>query len=249
MDRDLLHSAIRAQQRLGIRPRRNHRPRQAQVLRRRRLPALQPGDQRIEPLAGAAESATPHLGYTQSLTDSIDTTPINGGDGLGPNLISTDNTVYGIVTDNNAVMFAAKYAWDPNQVFAGYEYIWQNNPQNPLGVGASDQGGYIMSGVEDNNLDSEKLVNIWWTGAKYTYRSKTDFTFAWYQQRQNDFRLPPTCSPSAGFRASCAGTLNEGSLLCGSSLHQAFRRFAGIAYSWVSGGLAIAIPHGPGVPV
>jgi predicted porin len=44
--------------------------------------------------------------------------------------------------DNNAVMVAAKYKWDPFKFFAGYEYIWQNNPSNPLGVGASDQGGY-----------------------------------------------------------------------------------------------------------
>lgn len=65
-----------------------------------------------------------------------------------------------------------------------------------LGVGASDQGGYSMSGVEDNNLDSEKLVNIWWTGVKYTYQKKTDFTLSWYQQRQNDFRsLPTACAP------------------------------------------------------
>jgi hypothetical protein len=117
-----------------------------------------------------------------------------------------------------------------------------------LGVGASDQGGYFMSGVEDNNLDSEKLVNIWWTGAKYTYRSKTDVTFAWYQQRQNDFRLPPNCSAAAGFRASCAGTLNEESLYLDHHFTKRFDTFAGIAYSYVSGGLAIAIPHGPGVP-
>jgi len=179
----------------------------------------------------------------QSTTDSINTNPING-----TNLIDTHNTVYGIVTDNYAVMFAAKYAWDPVKFFAGYEYIWQNNPKNPLGVGASDQGGYFMSGVEDNNLDSQKLVNIWWTGAKYTYQSKTDFTFAWYQQRQNDFRSPPTCSPSAGFRSSCAGTLNEGSLFADHHFTKRFDGFAGIAYSWVSGGLAIAIPHKPGVP-
>ncbi|MFZ0822699.1 MAG: porin [Terriglobales bacterium] len=201
----------------------------------------------LNPLLGPQSPATPHLGYTQSLTDSIDTTPINGGDGLGPNLISTDNTVYGIVTDNNAVMFAAKYVWDPFKFFAGYEYIWQNNPRNPLGVGASDQGGYIMSGVEDNNLDSEKLVNIWWTGVKYTYRSKTDFTFAWYQQRQNDFRVPPTCTPQS-FRASCAGSLNEGSFYVDHHFTKRFDGFAGIAYSYVSGGLAIAIPHKPGVP-
>jgi predicted porin len=179
----------------------------------------------------------------QSTTDSINSNPITG-----TNLIDTNNTVYGIVTDNNAIMFAAKYTWDWFKVFAGYEYIWQNNPADPLGVGASDQGGYIMSGVEDNNLDSEKLVQIWWTGAKYTYRSKTDITFSWYQQRQNDFRYPQTCSPSAGFRASCAGTLNEGSLYVDHHFTKRFDGFVGIAYSYVSGGLAIAIPHGPGVP-
>jgi predicted porin len=198
----------------------------------------------LNPLLGPQSLAAPY----QSTTDSINTNPINGGPGMGPNLIDPNDTVYGIVTDNNAIMVAAKYAWNPFKFFAGYEYIWQNNPANPLGVGAEDQGGYVMSGVEDNNLDSEKLVNIWWTGVKYTYRSKTDFTFSWYQQRQNDFRLPPTCSVADGFRASCAGTLNEGSLYADHHFTKRFDAFAGIAYSYVSGGLAIAIPHGPGVP-
>jgi predicted porin len=195
----------------------------------------------LNPLLGPqSQSASQSF---QSTTDSIDTTPITG-----TNLIDPNDTVYGIVTDNYGIMVAAKYAWDPFKFFAGYEYIWQNNPKNPLGVGASDQGGYIMSGVEDNNLDNEKLVHIWWTGAKYTYQKKTDITFSWYQQRQNDFRYPPTCSASAGFRSSCAGTLNEGSLYVDHHFTKRFDGFAGIAYSWVSGGLAIAIPHGPGVP-
>ena len=194
----------------------------------------------LNPLLGPQ---SPTASY-QSTIDSINTNPITGG----VNLIETNNTVYGIVTDNRAIMAAAKYTRDPFKFFAGYEYIWQNNPSNPLGVGASDQGGYFMSGVEDNNLDSEKLVNIWWTGVKYTYRSKTDFTFSWYQQRQNDFRVPPTCSPSTGFRSSCAGTLNEGSLYADHHFTKRFDGFAGIAYSYVSGGLAIAIPHKPGVP-
>jgi predicted porin len=197
----------------------------------------------LNPLLGPQSLAAPY----QSTTDSINTNPINGGAGMGPNLIDPNDTVYGIVTDNNAVMVAAKYALDRVKFFAGYEYIWQNNPSNPLGVGASDQGGYIMSGVEDKNLDSEKLVQIWWTGVKYTYRSKTDFTLSWYQQRQNTFRVPPTCVPG-NFRASCAGTLNEGSFYVDHHFTKRFDAFAGIAYSWVSGGLAIAIPHGPGVP-
>jgi predicted porin len=179
----------------------------------------------------------------QSTTDSINTNPINGA-----NLIGTANTVYGIVTDNNAAMFAARYTWDPFKFYGGYEYIQQNNPSQPLGVGALDQGGYLMSGVEDNNLDTTKVVQIWWTGVKYTYRGKTDVTASWYQQRQNDFRLPSTCSVAAGFRSSCAGTLNEGSLYVDHHFTKRFDAFAGIAYSWVTGGLDIAIPHGPGVP-
>jgi predicted porin len=197
----------------------------------------------LNPLLGPQSPTQPY----QSTTDSINTNPINGGAGLGPNLVDPADTLYGIVTDNNAAMFAARYKWEELRFFAGYEYIWQNNPANPLGVGAADQGGYNLSGVEDNNLDSEKLVNIWWTGAKYTYRKKTDFTFAWYQQRQNTFRVPPTCVPG-NFRSSCAGTLNEGSLYADHHFTKRFDGFAGIAYSWVTGGLAIAIPHGPGVP-
>ena len=192
----------------------------------------------LNPLLGPQSPTQPY----QSTTDSINTNPITG-----TNLIDPNDTVYGIVTDNYGIMVAAKYAWEPFKFFAGYEYIRQNNPKNPLGVGASDQGGYNVSGVEDNNLDSEKLLNIWWTGVKYTYRSKTDFTFSWYQQRQNTFRVPPTCVPG-NFRSSCVGTLNEGSLYVDHHFTKRFDGFAGIAYSWVSGGLAIAIPHGPGVP-
>jgi predicted porin len=193
----------------------------------------------LNPLLGPQSPSAPY----QSTTDSINTNPINGA-----NLIGTANTVYGIVTDNSAVMAAAKYTWDPVKLFAGFEWIWQTNPADPLGVGASDQGGYVMSGVEDNNLDSPKIVQIWWMGGKYALDRKTDVTLAWYHQQQNDFRRPSACSAEAGFRASCAGDLDEVSLYADHHFTKRFDGFAGIAYSWVSGGLAIAIPHGPGVP-
>ena len=179
----------------------------------------------------------------QNTTDSVNTNPITGA-----NLISTDNTLYGIVTDNNAFMATAKVTGEQWRFYLGYEYIWFNNPHDPLGVGASDQGGYILSGVEDNNLDSERRFQIWFTGAKYAYTPKTDITFAWYEQLQNDFRVPQTCNATAGFRASCAGALNEGSIYTDHHFTKRFDAFAGLSYSFVYGGPAIAIPHGPGVP-
>ncbi len=192
----------------------------------------------LNPLLGAQSPTQPY----QSTTDSINTNPITG-----PNLIDTANTLYGIVTDNSALMVAAKYTWDPFKFYGGYEHIQQFNPDHPLGVGASDQGGYILSGVEDNNLDTPKTVQIWWTGVKYAYDSKTDITTAWYHQAQNTFRAPPTCVPG-NMRSSCAGDLNEFSLYLDHHFTKRFDVFAGITYSDVSGGLAIAIPHGPGVP-
>jgi predicted porin len=193
----------------------------------------------LNPLLGPQSRSAPY----QSTLNSINTNPVTGA-----NLIGTANTLYGIVTDNTAVMVAAKYTWQPFKFFGGYEHILQNNPATPLGVGASDQGGYILSGVEDNNLDSSKIVQIWWTGVKYAIDSKTEITLSYYEQLQNDFRIPSTCSQTAGFRSSCAGTLNEASLYADHHFTKRFDAFAGITYSDVSGGLAIAIPHGPGVP-
>jgi hypothetical protein len=41
--------------------------------------------------------------------------------------------------------------------------------------------------------------------------------------------------------------LNEGSFYVDHHFTKRFDSFAGLAYSYVNGGLAIAIPHGPGV--
>jgi predicted porin len=192
----------------------------------------------LNPLLGAESRTQPY----QSTLNSVNTNPITGA-----NLIGTNNTEYGIVTDNTAILLAAKYTWDPFKFFVGYEHIQQFNPSNPLGIGASAQGGYLLSGVEDKNLDSPKLVQVAWTGVKYAYDSKTDITLSAYHQWQNDFRVPSACPPSS-FRASCSGFLNEVSLYTDHHFTKRFDAYAGIAYSNVSGGLAIAIPHGPGVP-
>jgi predicted porin len=147
----------------------------------------------LNPLLGPQ---SPTASY-QSTTDSINTNPING-----TNLIGTTNTLYGIVTDNDAFMGAARYTWDHFKAFAGYEYIRQTNPANPLGIGASDQGGYVLSGVEDNNLDSPKLVQIWWTGVKYAYNGRLPQFVLRHARRGVDLPQP--------------------------SLHQASRRFCRI---------------------
>jgi hypothetical protein len=193
----------------------------------------------VNPLLGAQSLSAPY----QSVDDSINTNKITGA-----NLIGTNNTEYGIVTDNTAVMLAAKYVWDPFKFYGGYEHIQQFNPKYPLGIGATAQGGYELSGVEDNNLDSPKNVQVAWLGVKYAYDTKSVLTVSYYREIQNDFRIPALCSATAGFRSSCGGNLNEVSVYVDYHVTTRFDAYAGIAYSNVSGGLDIAIPHGPGVP-
>jgi hypothetical protein len=59
------------------------------------------------------------------------------------------------------------------------------------------------------------------------------------------FRRP---APRSRFPQFLRGYLNEWSLYADHHFTKRFDGFAGIAYSYVRGGLAIAIPHGPGVP-
>ncbi|MGP8033987.1 MAG: porin [Steroidobacteraceae bacterium] len=192
----------------------------------------------VNPLLGPQSPTQPY----QSTVNSINMNQITGA-----NVIDPANSEYGIVTDNTALMVAARYAWDPFRFYAGYEHIRQDNPSDPLGVGAPAQGGYLLSGVEDNNLDSPKIVQVWWTGVRYAFDARTDIVLSYYHEEQNDFRVPPTCTPTS-YRSSCAGTLNEVSLFVDHHFTKRFDVYGGVAYSNVSGGLAIAIPHGPGVP-
>jgi predicted porin len=191
----------------------------------------------VNPLLGPQSPTQPY----QSTTNSINQNPITGA-----NLIGTDNTEYGIVTDNTAVMAAIRYVWEPLRLYAGYEHIRYDNPSSPLGIGATAQGGYRLSGVEDNNLDSPRVTQVWWTGVRFAFDKNTDFALSYYHQQQNDYRVPPTCTP-ASFRSSCAGTLEEISLYVDHHFTRRFDVYGGVAYSDVSGGLAVAIPHGPGV--
>ena len=194
----------------------------------------------LNPLLGPT-SLSP-AGQYQSTLNSINTNPITG-----TNLIGMAGTVYGIVTDNTAIMVAARYTLGRVKLFAGYEHILYKNPANPLGIGATAQGGYVLSGVEDNNLDSNKITQIGWGGIKYAWDTRTDLSLAYYRQGQNTFRVPAVCTPSS-MRASCSGTLQEASAYVDHHFTRHFDLYGGLAWSHVAGGLAIAIPHGPGVP-
>jgi hypothetical protein len=74
----------------------------------------------LNPLLGA-QSATPSAAY-RSTMDGVNEIAITGN-----NLIPTADTLYGVVTDDNAILGTMKYTGDLFKIFGGFEYIWQNN--------------------------------------------------------------------------------------------------------------------------
>ena len=196
----------------------------------------------LNPLLGPSSLSAPY----QSTLNSINTNPINGA-----NLIGTTDTEYGIVTDNTAVMVGAKYAWDRFKFFGGCEHIRMLNPANPLGVGATAQGGYLLSGVEDNNLDSPKIVQVFWTGVKYAFDGKTDVTLSYYQRGSE--RLPRSVDLLGCGRASRSSLRGHAwtrppSMRTITSPGVSTSIPAPSVSPTSAAAPAIAIPHGPGVP-
>jgi len=124
-------------------------------------------------------------------------------------------------------------------------------PGEPVGRWRFGSGGYIMSGAKTIILILKSWCRSGWTGAKYTYRKKTDVAFAWYQQRQNDFRIPSTCSTTP-VSVICARPARAASTRGRSNLDHHFTKrfdsFAGVAYSFVSGVWTSPFLMGPGVP-
>ena len=73
-----------------------------------------------------------------------------------------------------------------------------NNPQDNLGIGATnDQGGYRLSQVNNYFYAHPRVLQTVWTGVKYAYDPKTDITLAYYHVNQNQYG-------SAGQDATCS---------------------------------------------
>ena len=124
-------------------------------------------------------------------------------------------------------MAAAKYVWDPFKFYAGYAHIRQTNPSEPLGVGATAQGGYLLSGVEDNNLDSPKIVQVAWTGVKYALPQSDRFYGLLLPRMAERLSHPVHLLGDRRVSLFMLGLPQRGVVLHGSPLHHAFRRLCG----------------------
>jgi predicted porin len=163
----------------------------------------------------------------------VNASGINTGLGALPATIS-DNTVFQV---------AGRYTIGPVKLFAGYEYIRYENPNNPLAPGAFIEGGYTVFAPNNTNFTSAKTLQTFWVGARYAATRDLDLTVAYYHESQNAFLSPggavtnPGGNCTTAVAASCSGQLDAVSFVADWRFARHMDLFAGVMWSQAQNGL------------
>ena len=123
----------------------------------------------------------------------------------------------------------------PAKLFAGYEHIAYANPAHPLAADVTDIGGYTLSTVNNAAYANHKVLQIAWTGVRYSLTPSLELSGAYYRYDQNSYKGNGCANTSA---SSCSGTMNALSAAADYRLTRRFDVYAGLSYSGVQNGLA-----------
>jgi predicted porin len=166
---------------------------------------------------------------------SLSATQVAGLPALG---YSITNSLAATISDNTAYSAMASYKFDPLKFFAGYEYIKYSNPSKPLQAGFNDIGGYILAFVNINAYANDKIVQVYWTGVRYTVLPPLELTAAYYGYHQNAYGTGKVAGCSTAANSACSGSLEAFSLDADYHFNQHFDAYAGAMYSGVHDGVA-----------
>jgi predicted porin len=105
------------------------------------------------------------------------------------------------------------------------------------------EGGYSIGVVNNTNFATDKILQVFWGGAKYAVWSDVDLIFAYYHEEQNSFQggTPATSNTAHCSNASlaqCGGQLDTASFPADYRFAKRFDAYAGITWSQVANGLA-----------
>jgi predicted porin len=166
------------------------------------------------PLSEAQVAALPALGY------------------------SVSNSLAGTISDNTALSFMALYNLNAFKFFAGYEHLRYANPTRALPAGFDSIGGYVLAFVDNAAFPKDKMVNLAWTGVRYTAIKNLDLVGAAYYYRQNSYGTGATAGCSTSVAATCSGYFEAYSINADYWFTPRFMTYLGAMYSAVYNGVA-----------
>jgi predicted porin len=176
--------------------------------------------------------------------DAVSSAPLPPGTVLPASLTNPGSGfVAGTVSDNTSLMLLAKYAIGPVKLYAGYEHMQFANPNTPLAPGNFLVGGYTLGTVNNTNFATDKVLQVFWAGARYAVRSDIDLMVAYYRETQNSFEGGTPATLNAGHcsdnsLAQCSGQLDAVSFAVDYKFAKRFDAYAGLMWSQVSNGLS-----------
>ncbi len=158
--------------------------------------------------------------------------------GLAATGYSSTNSVAATISDNTTYSVMGTYSFGAPKIFAGYEHIKFENPENVVDPGTSTVGGYILAYTNNTAYTSPKTLEVLWAGAKYAFSPKFELTGAYYGYRQDAFATGANEGCSSSVSSSCKGVLNAFSLLADYKFSKRFDGYLGTMWSEVRDGLA-----------
>jgi hypothetical protein len=116
---------------------------------------------------------------------------------------------------------------------------WFSNPTYPYRQGFETIGGYyVLPGyVNSTAYDNDKILRVFWTGARYAVRDNIDVAGAFYHYYQNDYNTN-ACTDGGLSASSCSGTLDALSAMLDYRPAKRVDLYAGVMWSQVTWGLA-----------
>jgi predicted porin len=151
---------------------------------------------------------------------------------------SVADSVAATISDNTAYALMGSYRFDPLKFFAGYEYIKYENPKTPLSAGFIDIGGYVLAVVTNTAYDNSKLVQVYWSGVRYTALPGLDLTAAYYGVHQSAYGSKKLAGCSTAASSLCSGGLEAFSFDADYRFNVHFDAYVGAMYSGVHDGMA-----------
>jgi predicted porin len=191
-------------------------------------------------LAGASVDA-----YYVKVKDAISASSLSAAQvallpGLG---FSVSNSLAATVSDNTTFGIMGMYSFGAPKIFAGYEHIQFANPSTPLPAGFDDIGGYKLAFVNNAAFPSDKILQVYWAGVRYTVLEALDLAAAYYGYHQNSYGNGASAGCTTNVAATCSGTLEGISFDADYRLSKRFDTYAGIMFTGVHDGLANGYIH------
>jgi len=177
--------------------------------------------------------------YYSKVNSSISASPLSAAQvATLPPGYELSKSLAGTVSDNTAYALMGLYQHNPLKFFAGYEYIKYTNPKTPLSAGFINIGGYVLAYVNNSAYTIPKILQVYWTGLRYSATPHLDLTAAYYGVHQGAYGSGTQAGCSTNARSVCSGNLEAFSFAADYRFNVHFDAYLGAMYSAVHDGMA-----------